>query len=155
MLDMMKELEKTLHVHSEEIPYIPAAPGMEIRILHARVKDDFYVTQLRAQPGCVSGLHKHPINKGTGGFTLRGAWGHDHQYLYRPGTYIFETPGVVHQFLNGPEETEVVFFGDLVAEFVDPETLQVIGVVDGPAVINRYLQYCEEKGVSARFLNDS
>jgi 2,4'-dihydroxyacetophenone dioxygenase len=152
VIDIAKELEKTLHIHSEEIPYIPAAPDMEIRILHARAKDDFYVTQLRAQPGCVSGLHRHPFNKGTGGFTLKGSWGHDHQYLYRPGTYIFETPGVIHQFLNGPEETEVVFFGDLAAEFVDPETLEITGIVNAEAIINKYLEHCEDRGIRPHFL---
>jgi hypothetical protein len=53
---------------------------------------------------------------------LHGSWGHDQEHRYRPGTYIFETPTVIHRFVNGPSVTEAVFvsFGDL--EFIDPET---------------------------------
>lgn len=152
MLNLANELEKTLHIHSEELPWFPAASGMDIRILHARAKDNFYVTQLRAQPHCVSGLHKHPANRGTGGFTLKGMWGHDHQYLYRPGTYIFETPGVVHRFYNGPEETEVLFFGELAAEFVDPDTLEVTDIMLPDALLQKYSDHCEELGVQPPYL---
>lgn len=152
MLDIAKELEKTLHIHSDELPWIATGPGMETRLLQARVKDEFYVSQLRAQPGCESGLHKHPFKRGAGGFTLKGAWGHDHQYLYRPGTYIYETPGVVHQFFNGPSVTEVLFFGDLVVDFVDAETLRVTERLPADVLLRRYLERCEEVGVKPHYL---
>src|SRR3546814_9327851 len=92
------------------------------------------------------------FSQGASGFTLKGAWGHDEQYLYRPGTYIFETPGVIHQLLNGPEESEILFFGDLALDFVDPETLDVISVVTADKIIDKYLQKSEEKGVIHNYL---
>ncbi|MBB6123373.1 cupin domain-containing protein [Sphingobium subterraneum] len=152
VLDIAKELEKTLHLHSTELPYVQIDKGMEFRLLHARPQENYYVTQIRAQPGVEGGLHKHPFERGAGGFTLRGAWGHDHQYLYRPGTYIFETPGVIHQFLNGPEETEILFFGDLHADFVDPETLGIKSVVTADKIIKRYIEQCEEQGITPHYL---
>src|SRR3546814_18840791 len=87
------------------------------------------------------------FSQGASGFTLKGAWGHDEQYLYRPGTYIFETPGVIHQLLNGPEESEILFFGDLALDFVDPEPLDVISVVTADKSIDTHLQKSAEKGV--------
>src|SRR3546814_9309748 len=108
ILDMEKELQKTLHLDSNDLPYAEVEDGIEFRILHARPEEGYYVTQLRVQPGYVGGLHKHSFSQGASGFTLKGAWGHDEQYLYRPGTYIFETPGVIHQLLNGPEESEII-----------------------------------------------
>lgn len=152
LVDMAKELKKTLHIHSDELPWVQTCPGLESRFLQARVKDDFYVTQLRAQPGAVTALHRHPVQRGIGGFTLKGAWGHDKRYLYRPGTYIFETPGVVHQFFNGPEVTEVVFFGEGISEFVNPGTLEVTSRVTAEMALQQYLDYCEERGVKPHYL---
>jgi 2,4'-dihydroxyacetophenone dioxygenase len=151
-LDIAKELDKTLHLHTSDLPYVEVDKGMEMRVLHAWPEQNYYVTQIRAQPGCVGGLHQHPLGQHTSGFTLKGAWGHDHQYLYRPGTYVYETPGVVHQFLNGPEETEIVFFGSLGVEFVDPETLKVSREVPAHKLIQRYLEHCTEQGVVPKFL---
>jgi 2,4'-dihydroxyacetophenone dioxygenase len=152
ILDIAKELQKTLHLHSNELPYVTVEDGVEFRILHARADDNYYVTQLRVQPGFVGGLHKHSFSRGASGFTLRGAWGHDHQYLYRPGTYIFETPGVIHQLLNGPEESEILFFGDFALDYVDPETLGVRSVVTADMILNRYLEQCEERGITPNYL---
>jgi 2,4'-dihydroxyacetophenone dioxygenase len=128
-------LEKTLHIHSQELPYIETSPGMEMRLLQARVENGFYITQVRAAPGCVSGLHKHPFRKGVGGYTLRGRWGHDHRYLYRPGTYIFETPDVVHQFFNGTEEAEVIFLGDF-----------------AESMLRTYIELCAKRGFKPHYL---
>src|SRR3546814_1711772 len=108
------------------------------------------MTQLRVQSGYVIDLQKHSFSQVSIGFTLKCAWGHDEQYLYRPGTYIFETPGVIHQFLNGPEESKILFFGDLALDFVDPETLDVISVVTADKIIDKYLQKCAEKGEIGR-----
>lgn len=153
LVDIAKELEKTLHLHTQDLPYITTAPGMETRVIHAKVEDDFFVTQLRAAPGCVSGFHKHSFKRhGASGYTLRGRWGHDHQYLYGPGTYIFETPDVIHQFFNGPEETEVLFFGDFAVDFIDPKTLGVTGSLTSREFMDKYLDLCAKKGVTPHYL---
>ena len=150
MLDMAKELEKTLHIHSSDLPYIDLGGGNESRILMARPEENIYAIQFRAQPFIKSPLHKHrdPLI----GYTLKGRWGHDESYEYLPGTFVFETPGVVHQFINGPEITEVVFIGNPNIEVVDPETLEVIGSYDGVEMINAYMQKCKEQGAEPRFL---
>jgi 2,4'-dihydroxyacetophenone dioxygenase len=153
MLDMVRELEKTLHLQTQDLPYLTTAPGMETRVIHARVEDDFFVTQIRAAPYCESGLHKHAFKRsGASGYTLRGRWGHDRQYLYGPGMYIFETPDVIHQFFNGPEESEVLFFGDFAVDFIDPVTLGVKGTFTPRQFMDQYLGLCAEKGITPNFL---
>ena len=149
--EMDRELLKTLHVHSEDLPFIEFLPGYESRILHVRPSDKLVVTQVRAQPGSMSALHRHPSP--VYGWTLDGSWGHDHEYKYRPGTYIFETPSVIHRFVNGPSVTEAVFVstGDL--EFIDPETREVINVARPQELLDIYVAASEELGYKPKVLS--
>src|SRR5690606_41087266 len=63
------------------------------------------------------------------------------------GTYIFETPGVIHQFINGPTVTEAVFVstGDL--ELIDPESLELAGAATPAQILDQYVAKCEAIGV--------
>ena len=150
MLDIVKELQKTLHIHADDLPFIEVSHGQEARVLMARPEENIYAIHLRAEPFCKSPLHKH--HTPVFGFTLKGMWGHDEQYLYRPGTFIFETPTVVHQFINGPEWTEAVFIGDPNLDFVDPDTLEVTGSFDGVDMMKSYIRKCEGRGIAPTFL---
>ncbi len=152
VLDIAAELKKTLHINSEALPWVPMTAGLEQRVLQARPEVDWYVTQLRAQPFAQTRLHRHATARGIGGFTLKGRWGHDKQYLYHPGVYIYETPGVVHQFFNGPEVSEVLFFGEGLTEFIDADTLDVSGVLTSEDQMAGYLERCQEQGIEPRFL---
>ncbi len=81
------------------------------------------------------------------GWTIEGAWGHDRQYLYRPGTYIYETPGVVHRFMNGPGVTRALYIQTGDVENIDPETREVVSVNRIADRIDRYFQALEEAGL--------
>src|SRR3546814_4706564 len=59
ILDMEKELQKTLHLDSNDLPYAEVEDGIEFRILHARPEEGYYVTQLRVQPGYVGRSEEH------------------------------------------------------------------------------------------------
>ncbi|MGV9797375.1 cupin domain-containing protein [Mycobacterium sp. NPDC003449] len=140
-----RDMARTLHMASDDLPWVPVGPEAELRIIHARPDEDFVATQLRAQPGAEQGLHRHlaPVF----GFTSRGAWGHDRTYEYRPGTYVYETPGVVHKFLNGPEVSEVFFINHGVIEFVDATGTEVIRSLTLAQMAEHYLAGCEEAGL--------
>ena len=144
-VDMDRELLKTLHVHTDDLPFVEFTPGTETRLLQVRPRDRLVVTHIRARPGATSALHRHPSP--VYGWTVAGGWGHDHQYLYKPGTYIFETPGVIHQFVNGPTATEAVFVstGDL--ELIDPASRELIGVATPRQILDEYIAKCEAAGV--------
>lgn len=144
-----REMLRTLHIASEELPYIEFEPGVEGRILQVRLEDAVVVTQARSQPGVVSRLHRHPYP--VYAWTIHGAWGHDRRYLYRPGTYVFETPGVAHRFYCGPETTEALFItiGDV--EWLDPQTREVTQVSTPEARFNAYVEACNDD-VAAKIL---
>lgn len=150
-LDMNRELLKTLHVHTDDLPFVEFTPGTETRLLQVRPSEGLVVTHIRAQPGTMSALHRHPSP--VYGWTVSGQWGHDHQYLYRPGTYIFETPSVIHQFINGPTVTEAVFVstGDL--EIIEPESLEMVAAATPQQILDQYVAKCEQIGVVPAVLN--
>jgi len=143
------ELLQTLHIDSDEVPFIEFEPGVEVRLLHVRLDEGVVVTQARSQPGVVSPLHRHP--QPVYAWTLRGAWGHDRRFLYRPGTYVFETPGVAHRFFCGPEIAEAVFIttGDI--EWLDSQTRQVARVSTPEARFKAYVEACGAE-VAAKIL---
>src|SRR5262249_37169290 len=145
------ELLKTLHIHSDELPFIESEPGLETRILQARPEEGLGVAQLRAQPGAASRLHRHLSP--AFGWTLLGAWGHDQPYSYRPGSYIYETTGVVHRLLNGPAVTEAVFISTGITEWIDPETQEVTGVLSPAGMREGYLAACEAQGLPVKILH--
>jgi len=147
---LIQEVATTLHLHSTELPYIDLGFGMSFRILHARPKESLFVTQILAEPFTESHTHRHHI--GNFGFTLRGQWGHDKRYLYGPGTYVFETPGVVHQFFNGPEVSEILFSGNPSLEFIDVESGEVTGRNNSDTMLERYHELCREAGVRPAYL---
>lgn len=136
---------RTLHVATEDLPWVETAPGFEMRVIHGRPEEGFVATQVRAQPDVQQGWHRH-TSLGFG-YTTRGAWGHDFNYEYRPGTYIFETPGVVHRFLNGPGITEAFFITHSDTEFIDPETNEVLGRFTLADMVDGYLSRCEQLGL--------
>jgi len=105
----------TLHKNIEDIPWMPAGPGMEYRHIHTDEVSGINVAQMRAQPFATTGFHRHEGM--VLGLTTRGAWSHDpSDYCYKPGSFISE-PKEVHRFFNGPEVSEVYFIagpGDMV-----------------------------------------
>ena len=134
----------TLHIHSEDIPWVEFFDGVAVRILHARPSEDFVVTQIKAQPGAESGLHRHL--KPVFGWTVSGHWGHDRNYEYRPGTYIFEPQGIIHKFLAGSEPVNAVFISHGTLEQIDPETLEVTQSISPAEYVEHYLTACEKAG---------
>jgi hypothetical protein len=145
MIDHAAEVLKTLHIRVDEVPFVDVAEGLRMRILQFRPEASLLVEELEAQPGAESALHRHlaPVL----GWTTTGAWGHDRSYSYRPDSYIFETPGVVHQFLNGPAITRALYieFGD--TELIDPGSGAVVSIAALSSRLPGYLETCEEAGL--------
>jgi 2,4'-dihydroxyacetophenone dioxygenase len=136
----------TGHVHPNDTPWVATSvPGMELRLLQYREDADMMATELRALPFCVSGKHQH-LDPAYA-ITLEGCWGHDHSYEYRPGTYVFEPIGVVHQFFAGPEPVRAIFIAHGKAQFIDEETGEVAGTLTVADQVAHYFQQCEAAGL--------
>jgi 2,4'-dihydroxyacetophenone dioxygenase len=140
----------TLHIHGDDVPWVSqselASGDVQGRVLHAPEDGSFVVTQLRVGPGVLSALHRH-VGPAFA-YTSSGAWGHDRTFSYRPGTYVFETPGVTHRFHSGDEpSTEVLFVSYATLEFVDSDTLDVIGSMSPVDIAKKYFEDCEMAGL--------
>ena len=144
MSPAIQEVIKTLHLNADDVPYVGREES-RYRLLHARPSENLVVTQLWGQPGFRSGLHRHlaPVY----GITTVGTWGHDTTYEYRPGSYIFETPGAPHRFYNGPDETNIYFVSTGILEWLDPETGEVTGMNSITDQVKEYFAACEAAGL--------
>lgn len=145
MTSTARQIDRTLHLASEDIPWVALSEDSELRVLHARPEEEFLATQFRAHPGAEHSLHRHTAP--VFGFTSKGAWGHNRNYEYRPGSYIFETPGVAHKFLNGPGVSEVFFVAHGTIEFIDPATNEVSGSMTLAQMVDAYMAGCEKAGL--------
>ena len=147
MTNELIDVTKTLHIHKDDVPWASGGPGFEYRILQAHLEDSILVQEMRAQPSVESYLHRHvtPLLA----WTTEGAWGHDRQYLYVPGTYVYETPGVVHRFLNGPAVTVVLFLqggGSGEIEVLD-DNGELTGLITLADRVESYFATCEAAGL--------
>lgn len=143
----VEEIQNTLHIDAEEIPWVSAEGGGMTafsRLLHVRPEENFLASQMRCGPGVVGALHRHhgPVYA----LTQDGSWGHDTQFLYRPGVYVYETPGVVHRFLSGPDGATATFLYHGEVDFVDDDG-EVVERYSASNMLERYLESCEEQGL--------
>ena len=138
-----------LHVGLEDVPWVPnhLFPGAELRLLQADVTRGIYAMAGRLPPNMEVGTHRH-----TGAvhmFTLTGAWKyHEHEYVNRAGSYLFEPPESVHTLfvLPGEEVTETlsVVYGE--TQYFDAEG-QVVKVTNAASNLASYYESCERAGV--------
>lgn len=135
----------TLHIHSEDVPWVGFTGNTKVRILHARPSEELIVTQIQAPPLEQSELHRHlgPVF----GWTVSGRWGHDKSCEYRPGTYIFETPGVIHRFHSGNEPVDAIYVSYGKMERLDDETHEVYQTLTPELIFHGYMQACESAGL--------
>jgi 2,4'-dihydroxyacetophenone dioxygenase len=138
---------KTLHIDAEEIPWVTyerAGIVSSRRLLQVRPEEDLLVTQMSCGPSAVGALHRHhgPVYA----FTQAGSWGHDRQFLYRPGVYVYETPGVVHRFLSGPEGATATFIYHGDVDFIG-DGGEVVDSYTPANMLARYLEECEAQGL--------
>ncbi len=134
------------HVGLDEVPWVPnhLFPGAELRLLQADVDVGVYVMAGRLPAGLEVGTHRH-----TGAvhmFTLAGAWKyHEHKYVNRAGSYLYEPPGSVHTLyvLPGAERTETlsVVYGE--TEYLDADGA-VVNVSNAASNLANYYASCEQ-----------
>ncbi len=137
------------HVGVDEVPWVPnpAFPGAELRLLQADTRQGIYVMAGRLSGDLEVGTHRH-----TGAvhmFTLSGAWKyHEHGFVNRAGSYLYEPPGSVHTFYVLPNdeltETLSVVYGE--TEYLDADGV-VIRVGNAETTLRTYYEACEQAGV--------
>ncbi len=139
-----------VHVGVEDVPWVPnhLFPGAELRLLQADVARGVYVMAGRLPGDLEIGTHRH-----TGAvhmFTLAGAWKyHEHEYVNRAGSYLYEPPGSIHTFyvLPGDETTETlsIVYGE--TEYLDADG-NIVNVSNAASNLANYYESCERSGVA-------
>jgi len=91
--------------------WVPYAPGVWFQPCHFNVSSGGLSVVLKGLPGASLGTHYHV---GTvRGFTLRGHWRYlEHDWIAKPGTFIFEPAGEAHTLVITADSPEpaVIFF---------------------------------------------
>jgi quercetin dioxygenase-like cupin family protein len=136
----------TGHISCDDVPWIgTGVDGMEIRLVHYREAEEMTATQMRAAPFTVSSTHRHLGPQHA--ITYAGCWGHDTNYEYRRGTYIFEPVGVAHKFFSGPEPVDAFFVGYGKSQWIDEETGEAGEPTTVASHVARYFEQCEAQGL--------
>ena len=134
---------ETAHLHGDELPWVDGG-NTKFRLLLARPEDNLIVTHWRSKPNVASGVHRHLGSVLV--FTLEGTWSHRPDVMdYRPGSYVSEPVGAVHQFFAGPDPVEAIgySFGD--NEQVNAEG-EVTGIETFKDKLALYFKLCEAQG---------
>jgi quercetin dioxygenase-like cupin family protein len=137
----------TLHVHNEDVPFVDqGGSGIEMRLLQASADDNVVSAEYRFAPGIIGPLHRHlgPVH----GFTSEGRWGHDINFDYRPGSYIYEVPGIIHRFMSGPDGSVQAFFVEYGGiEAIDGESFEPLAMLGAQERVTLYFNACEAAGL--------
>lgn len=73
------------------------------------LSNNSFAVVLRCAPG--SGIDRHYHTGSVAGYCLQGAWKYkEHDWIARPGTFVYERPGEAHTLQIVGNETMVSFF---------------------------------------------
>lgn len=90
-------------IHTDEVPWLPLAPGVSMRPLRLDDASGAFTVMIRAMPGAVLPRHKHIGLSEI--YVLKGESTHPQTGYTKPGDYISEHAGAVHEPLHFQEET--------------------------------------------------
>lgn len=77
------------------------SPQVQMKLIMANVSQGSWVSLLRAQGDGVVSRHRHPAP--VTAYTLAGAWHYlEHDWVAKPGTFIFEPAGDTHTLMCHP-----------------------------------------------------
>lgn len=141
--------QATLHVGTDDLPWLEAGDGSAIQLLHVDLQQGIWISKSRIPPGHRVMKHYH-----TGivyAVTLQGRWFYAEtpEAVNNPGSYLFEPAGSLHTLCTPPDQE-----GDTIAWFaiyganvnVDDEG-KIVSIFDAHAVLEIYRGYCEALGL--------
>lgn len=132
------------HVRDDELPWVFAGEGIELKVLRVVRDTGVWVVRNRFAPGVAIPTHRHTGD--VHGFTLSGCWHYaEYGIDYRAGTYIYEPAGSVHTLTvnadnAGPTDVLFVMRGSNLNLAPDGSIWRVD---DGPTTLAFYYAVCE------------
>ena len=96
-----------LDLDDDERAWVPQFEDVTFKPLILNVTAGYYVNLLRVRASGVLSRHRHsgPVHA----LTLRGEWHYlEHDWIAKPGDYVFEPPGETHTLVVPDHVTEMV-----------------------------------------------
>ncbi len=137
----------------DERVWMPIGEGIYARPMLFIPVNGSWVTMIRADTIGVVSRHRHPAP--VTGYTLEGAWGYlEHDWIARPGSFLFEPAGETHTLVVDPDvgHMKALFhnFGPLV--YVDEKGEQV-GYDDVFTRMEKFKAFYRENGLGEDFVD--
>lgn len=98
--------EGGLIVHTEELPWLPLALGIRVRVLKLDRETGAFSVMIRAEPGGILPRHRHIESAEI--YVMEGRGMHPQTGAYRAGDYISEPQGALHEAVSFTEATELL-----------------------------------------------
>lgn len=93
-------------IHCDELPWLPLAPRVYVKIIKLVPETGAFSVMIRAEPGATLPKHQHLESAEI--FILKGSGNHPQTGAFRPGDYVSERKGAIHDELPFDEETELL-----------------------------------------------
>lgn len=93
-------------VHTAELPWLPLASGIGVRVLKLDRETGAFSVMIRAEPGGILPRHKHIESAEI--YVIKGQGTHPQTGPYKAGDYISESRGALHDEVRFTEETELL-----------------------------------------------
>jgi 2,4'-dihydroxyacetophenone dioxygenase len=136
--------------------WIPYADGVWIQPCHFNLTSGGFSVVLKALPGASLGTHYHV---GTvRGYTVAGHWRYlEHDFIARPGTFIYEPAGEAHTLViteDSPEPAVIMFVVEGGLIYLDkPVDGGFAAYEDGFTALEFTRKYYREAGLDVRALD--
>ena len=136
--------------------WVPYADGVWFQPCHFNVTSGGFSVVLKGLPGAALGTHYHV---GTvRGYTMRGHWRYlEHDWVARPGTFIYEPAGEAHTLVitkDSPEPALIMFVVEGGLLYLDkPADGAVAAYEDGFTLLDLTRKYYREAGLDVRQLD--
>ena len=140
----------------DERRWVPYADGVWLQPLCFNVTTGGFSVMLKGLPGKRIGVHYHI---GTvRGYTIAGHWRYlEHDWVAKPGTFIFEPAGEAHTLViaeDSPEPAQIVFMVEGGLVYLDkPANGALAAYEDGFSLLKLCRDYYREAGLDPRELD--
>ena len=137
------------HLGSAALPWHPFTPYSDqvfLKLLHLDPVRGETVALLKAPGGAVLGTHNHYGRVLV--YTVQGSWRYaEHDWVARPGDFVYEVANAQHTFIAEPGEDVVVFVAvEGALDFLD-ESGNSVGIETSRTFMERYHAYCGANGI--------
>jgi quercetin dioxygenase-like cupin family protein len=136
----------------DEGPWIPGEPGILNQFLLIDLKQNAFSTLVKCEPGSHIALHFHTTT--VVGYTLQGTWKYrEHDWIARPGSFVYEPAGEAHTLDILGDETMISFFHVTGPHISLDENGKMSGYSDAFTVLDYCRSYCRENGIDSSYFD--